>query len=69
MRFQRNITLLLDKWRLVITELDVGIEVGGDSWSLPVPQQSGEHCTTLGEHLLGSPGEHLRKGHMQQPTW
>jgi hypothetical protein len=37
MRFQRNLTLLLDEWRLVIAELDPGVEVGDGAWSSSVP--------------------------------
>jgi hypothetical protein len=31
MRFQRNITLLLDEWRLVVVKLDDSAEVGVDA--------------------------------------
>ena len=62
MRFQRNVTLLLDEWRLVVTELDAGAEVDGGAWSSMMPQQSVEHCATLGEHLLDGLGEHLHNG-------
>ena len=41
----------LDEWMLVVAELDTGAEVSGSARSTPVPQRSGEHCTTLGEHL------------------
>jgi hypothetical protein len=49
----------LDEWRLVVAELDAGVKVGGGAWSSPVPQQSGEHSTTLGEHLSEA----------AEPTW
>ena len=59
MRFQRNVTLLLDEWRLVVAELDVGAEVVGGAWSSMMPQRSGEHCATLGEHLREAATAHL----------
>jgi hypothetical protein len=33
MRFQHNITLLLERWRIVVAELDASVEVGSDVWS------------------------------------
>jgi hypothetical protein len=33
MRFQRDVTLLLGRMKLVVVELDVGAEVGGGAWS------------------------------------
>ena len=40
-------------------ELDVGAEVDGGPWSSMMPQRSGEHCATLGEHLREAATSHL----------
>jgi hypothetical protein len=66
MHFQRNITLLLGRMELVD-----GAEVGGNTSSLSVRQQSGEHCT--GEHHLREamsiPGEQEGRGEHLWLAW
>jgi hypothetical protein len=40
--FQRNITLLLERRRLIVAKLDAGAEIDGGAWSLSVPLR--RHC-------------------------
>jgi hypothetical protein len=50
--------LLLGRWRLIVAKHDTGAEVGGSSWSSPVPSGgSVARCSNGGTAL----GKHLRK--------
>jgi hypothetical protein len=61
MRFQRNVTLVVGRMKkLVVVEL-VGTKVRGGACNSAVHQRSGEHCATLGEHLLGGVGGTRRR--------
>jgi len=42
----------LDEWRLIVAELDVGVEIGGSAWSTPVQQQHGP--PTILQRLLAA---------------
>jgi hypothetical protein len=61
MRFQRNITLLLDEWRLVVVKLNDSAEIGVDAWSSPMPRWIQRRRCPSGSTALG---EHLREEHL-----
>jgi hypothetical protein len=49
-RFQRNVTLLLERIEVVVAELNAGVEVGGGTWSLPVQQRCGQLASGATSH-------------------
>jgi hypothetical protein len=49
-RFQRNVTLLLERMEVVVVELNAGAEVGGGTWSLPVRQRCGQLASGATSH-------------------
>jgi hypothetical protein len=49
-RFQRNITLLLERIEVVVAELDAGTEVGGSAWSMLVWQRCGQLANGAASH-------------------
>jgi hypothetical protein len=49
-RFQRNVTLLLERIEVVVAELDAGTEVGGSAWSTLVWQRCGQLASGAASH-------------------
>jgi hypothetical protein len=50
MRFSTISPCCEDEWTLVVAEIDVGVEIDGSAWSLPVQQRRGP--LAILQHLL-----------------